>query len=143
MRLRGEGQGGRKGGQAGDLFVVIHVEPHEFFERDGNTIYCQIPVSMVQAALGCEVEIPTIDEKEKIIIPAGTQTGQTITLSNAGVTNLHGKGRGDMIIGIKVTTPTNLDKRQKELLEEFLQLENEKKESEHEGFFKRLFQRAS
>ncbi len=143
MRLHGEGQGGRKGGSPGDLYVVIHVKPHEFFERDGNTIYCQVPVSMPQAALGCEIEVPTIDGSEKLTIPAGTQSGQTLTIRGAGVPDTRGGGRGDMIVEIRVTTPTELTSRQKELLQEFLEIEEDKNKHAGEGFFKRLFQRAS
>ncbi len=142
MRLRGEGEGGRRGGPPGDLYVVIHVEPHEIFERDGTTIYCQVPVSMAQAALGCEIEIDTVDGPEILTIPPGTQPGQRLTLPDKGVPALHGAGRGDMVVEVAVTVPTDLTPRQRELLEEFQRIEQEK-EAPGAGFFKRLFQRAS
>ncbi len=143
MRLRGEGEAGRNGGPPGDLYVVIHVQPHDFFKRDGDNIYCQLPISMIQAALGCEFDVPTVDGKTKLKIPAGTQTGQRFTLAGEGVVSLRGHGRGDMIAEVKVTTPTNLNERQKELLKEFAEHENDKEDDEGEGFFKKLFSFAS
>ena len=141
MRLQGEGQGGRKGGAAGNLYVIIHVEPHEFFERDGENIYCAMPISMVQAALGGKIDIPTIHGSKGITIKKGTQTGQTITLASEGVPSLRGYGRGDMIISFKVMTPTNLSKKQGELLREFAELtgDSDSDQAENEGFFKKLF----
>ena len=141
MRLRGEGEGGRRGGPPGDLYVIIHVEAHEFFEREGDNIYCQLPLPIVKAALGYKLEVPTIHGSKKMTIPKGTQTGQVFTLKNEGVANLRGKGRGDMIIEIKVMTPTNLTKKQEELLEKFNELEKQKADGHHEeGFFAKLFQ---
>ena len=143
MRLQGEGQGGRKGGRPGDLYVVIHVEPHEFFEREGNNIYCQVPVSFTKAALGCKIEVPTIHGRETLSIPAGAQPGQVFTLKRQGVPSLRGGGNGDMIISLKVETPTHLSKQQKELLKEFQKIEQEREKDSEEGFFKKMFQRAS
>lgn len=140
MRLRGEGEGGRKGGQAGDLYVIMHVEPHEFFQRDGNDIHCRFPLTMVQAALGDTVEIPTIHGSHKLTIPAGTQSEQHFTLKGEGVPFLRGGGKGDMIVEIKVVIPKKLNKRQKELLSEFGEIDREQHGShEEDGFFKKLF----
>ncbi len=140
MRLRGEGEGGRRGGGPGDLYVVIHVEPHEFFQREGDSIYCQLPLAMDQAALGCKLEVPTIHGRASLTIPKGTQSGRTFTLKHEGVANLRGHGRGDMFVEIRVITPTRLNKRQKELLKEFAELEKEKGGDGHgEGFLKKLF----
>jgi len=140
MRLRGEGDGGRRGGPPGDLYVIIHVEPHEFFRREGDTIYARVPVPMGQAALGCEIEVPTVHGSRKLAIPGGTQAGQIFTLKNEGVPNLRGHGRGDMVVEIMVVTPTGLTRRQEELLKEFNALEGEKAgESHEEGFLKKLF----
>lgn len=141
MRLHGEGQGGRKGGQPGDLFVILHVEPHEFFERDGTTIYCNLPVSMVKAAIGAKMDIPTVHGTKTITIKKGTQSGQTLTLQGEGVPNLRGAGRGDMIIIYKVLTPTKLTKKQEELLKEFAELDGEEslEKGDEESFFKKLF----
>ena len=134
MRLSGEGEGGRRGGPSGDLYVIIHVQPHEYFQRDGQTIFLRFPLSMVKAALGCEIEVPTIDGSSSLKIPAGTQSGQRFSLKGEGVASLRGGGRGDMIVEIQVQTPTNLSKRQKELLCEFEDISCE----EEEGFFSRL-----
>ncbi|MCL2340747.1 MAG: molecular chaperone DnaJ [Proteobacteria bacterium] len=136
MRLAGEGEGGRRGGPAGDLYVVIHVEEHEHFQRDGQTIYLSLPVSMVRAALGCEADVPTIHGTAKLNIPAGTQSGERFTLRREGVASLRGGGRGDMVVEIQVLTPAKLSKEQKELLQRFDELS---REQEEEGFFARLF----
>jgi len=134
MRLRGEGEGGRRGGPSGDLYVVIHVQPHEFFQREGQIIYLRYPVSMVKAALGCEVEVPTIHGKSSLKIPAGTQSGERFTLRKEGVPSLRRTGKGDMVIEVQVQTPTKLTNHQKELLKEF-----DEHCGEDEGFFSRLF----
>jgi molecular chaperone DnaJ len=138
MRLRGNGQGGRKGGPAGDLYVIIHVEPHEFFHREGDLIYCRYPLAMDQATLGCKPEIPTIHGKKKLTIPKGTQSGQTFSLKNEGVPHLRGSGRGDMIVEVQVITPTKLSKKQVELLKEFGELERKKEKKGDEGLLKKL-----
>ncbi|MDD3620088.1 MAG: molecular chaperone DnaJ [Desulfobulbaceae bacterium] len=136
MRLRGEGEGGRRGGPSGDLYVVIYVRPHEYFQREGQNIYLRYPVSMVKAALGCEVEVPTIHGSAKLKIPAGTQPGEHFTLKHQGVAGLRGKSPGDMIVEVQVQTPTKLTKQQKTLLREFAE---QSSESQEEGFFSRLF----
>lgn len=138
MRLQSQGEGGRRGGPPGDLYVVIHVEPHEFFERHGDDVYCRIPVPMVQAALGCKQEIMTLSGPKTITIPKGIQSGNSITLKSEGFPQLRGYGHGDMMIEIQVVTPANLTKRQEELLREFAEIEEEKK-GEDQGFFKKLF----
>jgi len=136
MRLTGEGEGGRRGGQSGDLYVIIHVEDHEYFQREGQLIYLKLPVPMVQAALGCEIDVPTIHGSAKLKIPAGTQSGDRFTLRNEGVPSLRGGSKGDMLVEVQVKTPVKLSKKQKELLREF---EGLSKESEEESFFARLF----
>ncbi len=136
MRLSGEGEGGRRGGPSGDLYVVIHVDEHEHFQRDGQTIYLGLPISMVRAALGCEADVPTIHGTAKLKIPAGTQSGQRFTLHGEGVPSLRGGGKGDMVVEVQVQTPTNLSKEQKELLRQF---DTTISEQEEEGFFARLF----
>ncbi len=140
MRLRGEGEGGRKGGSAGDLYVIIHVEEHEFFKRDGDIIYCRYPVSMVKAALGCKVDVPTIHGKKSLDIPAGSQNGDVFTLKKEGVPSLRGHGKGNMVVELQVVTPTKLCDEQKKMLKEFDNLCEEKGQGkEQEGFFSRLF----
>jgi molecular chaperone DnaJ len=138
MRLRGTGEGGRKGGPAGDLYVIIHVEQHDFFQRQGDLIYCQYPVDFDQAALGCNLEVPTIHGTKKLKIAKATQSGQRFTLENEGVPHLRGNGRGDMVVEVKVVTPKKLTKRQKELLQEFGALEREKQKGNEEGLLKKL-----
>lgn len=138
MRLRGEGEGGRNGGGSGDLYVIIHVEPHEFFQRSGDEIHVQLPVPMIHAALGHKMEIPTIHGKKDLTIPAGTQSGAIFALKGEGVVSLRGHGNGDMLIQVQVVTPVNLTKKQKELLKEFAETGSNKGDEE-EGFFKKLF----
>ncbi|MBV5318410.1 MAG: molecular chaperone DnaJ [Desulfobulbaceae bacterium] len=137
MRLSGEGEGGRRGGPPGDLYVVIHVDEHEYFQRDGQTIYLRLPVSMARAALGCDAEVPTVHGTAKLKIPAGTQSGERFSLRGEGVPSLRGGGKGDMVVEIQVQTPTKLTKEQKELLRQFDELSKEP--NEEEGFFSRLF----
>ncbi len=139
MRLQGKGQGGRRGGHPGNLYVIIHVQEHEFFQREGSHIYCSLPISMVQAALGAKIDVPTIHGTKAVSIEKGTQNGQTITLPAEGVPSLRGSGRGDMHITLQVMTPVNLSAEQKSLLEKFAELGGEKnRHPEEEGFFKRL-----
>lgn len=140
MRLRGEGEGGRKGGPAGDLYVIVHVEDHEFFMREGDIIFARLPVSMVNAALGATVEVPTIHGKKKLDVPAGAQSGERFTLRNEGVPNLRGGGRGNMIVELQVLTPTNLCEEQIKVLKDFDTLcQQHGQEKEQESFFGRLF----
>ncbi|MDH5299305.1 MAG: molecular chaperone DnaJ [Desulfobulbaceae bacterium] len=139
MRLQREGEGGRKGGPSGDLYVILHVEEHEFFTRHGNDIHCRIPVPMAQAALGCKLEVPTIHGTAKLEIPAGTQSGNTFIFKAEGVPSLRNRERGDMIVEVQVQTATKLTKRQKELLKEFADIEGSKSKGD-DGFFKKLFQ---
>ncbi len=136
MRLRGEGEGGRRGGQAGDLYVIIHVKDHEFFNRDGQQIFLRYPLPMVRAALGCEVEIPTINGSTELKIPAGSQSGDHFTLRGEGVVSLRRARKGDMIVEVQVQTPTKLNKKQKELLREF---DGHCEEEHEESFLSRLF----
>jgi len=119
LKLRGEGESGYHGGPTGDLYVVVHVRPHEIFSREGNHIICEMPISMVQAALGAKVDVPTLDGIVKMTIPPGTQTGKLFRLKGKGVPDLRSGRRGDEIVRIIVETPRNLSRRQKELLEQF------------------------
>jgi len=131
LRLKGEGEEGERGGHTGDLYVFIHVEPDQFFERDGNNVLCEIPISFSQAALGDEIEVPTLDGKEKIQIHAGTQTGEVFAIKGAGIPSLHhGRGKGDQIVKVVVKTPTRLNKREEELFKELTALEGEKVKKE-------------
>ena len=125
LRLRGEGETGEYGGPSGDLYIFIHVEPHEFFERNGDDIYCRIPISFVQATLGASVEVPTLEGTEKLKIPRGTQGGKTFRLKGKGISRLRSHGRGDQIIETVVTIPTSLNRKQEDLLREFERLGRE------------------
>ena len=141
MRLTGKGEGGRRGGPAGDLYVIFHVEPHDFFHREDDNIFATIPVSFAQATLGCTIEVPTVHGKKKLQIPAGTQPGKHLILKNEGVPHLRGGGHGNMICEIQVVVPTSLNSRQKELLREFTDIENksEEKDKKGESFLKKFF----
>ena len=119
LRLRGEGESGNLGGPDGDLYVFIHVEEHDFFTRSGDDIICRIPISFVNAALGGTVEVPTLQGKEKLKIPRGTQNGKTFRLKGKGIPHIRGFGHGDQIIEVFVQIPTALSKKQEELLAEF------------------------
>ncbi|MDI6639706.1 MAG: molecular chaperone DnaJ [Methanocellales archaeon] len=132
LRIAGEGEPGIRGGPAGDLYVVVHVQEHEVFMRDGDDVICEIPISFTQAALGTEIEVPTLEDKTKMKIPAGTQTGTLFRLKGMGIPHLRGRGRGDQHVKVIVKTPTKLSKKQRELL-----LELEKAGEESMGFWKR------
>jgi molecular chaperone DnaJ len=119
LRLRGEGESGDHGGPNGDLYAFLHVEEHEYFTRSNDDIICRVPISFVQAALGATIEVPTLQDNEKIKIPKGTQTGKTFRLKGKGIPHVRGLGHGDQIIDIFVQTPTELSKKQEELLREF------------------------
>lgn len=122
LRLRGEGEAGELGGPSGDLYVFLQVEEHDFFVRSDDDIICRVPISFVQASLGATVEVPTLKETEKLKIPRGTQTGRTFRLKGKGIPHLQGYGRGDQIIEVFVQVPTDLTKKQEELLREFEKL---------------------
>ncbi|AWX16000.1 molecular chaperone DnaJ [Mergibacter septicus] len=113
LRLRGEGEAGEHGAEAGDLYVVIHVRPHDIFQRDGNNLYCEVPVSFTMAALGGEIEVPTLDGRVKLKIPAETQTGRLFRLRGKGI---HAHIAGDLICRVIIETPVKLNDEQKELL---------------------------
>ncbi|MES2917158.1 MAG: molecular chaperone DnaJ [Pseudomonadota bacterium] len=119
IRLSGEGEAGMNGGPSGDLYVQVAVRPHKIFERDGADLYCEMPISFADAALGGELEVPTLEGRVKLKIPEGTQTGKLFRLRGKGVAPVRGGGTGDLLCRVAVETPVNLSKRQKELLREF------------------------
>jgi molecular chaperone DnaJ len=141
IRLSGEGEAGGRGAPPGDLYVHVAIRPHDIFQRDGANIFCRVPLRMTQAALGGEIEVPTIDgSAAKVKIPAGTQTGDQFRLRAKGFSVLRSAQRGDMYIQVAVETPQNLTRKQRELLEEF---EAESKSHatgspEYEGFFAKV-----
>jgi molecular chaperone DnaJ len=142
LRIAGAGEAGPRGGPAGDLFVDVSVRPHEIFQREGSSIYCRVPLRMTTAALGGQIEVPTIDGgRAKVTIPAGTQTGDQFRLRGKGMSQLRSAARGDMFIQVVVETPVNLTKRQQELLRQFEEeaAKGEAKSSpESEGFFAKV-----
>ncbi len=119
LRIAGEGEGGLRGGSAGDLYVIIHVHPHEIFKRDGQDIICELPIDFSTAALGGVVEVPTVTGKTKLRIPDGTQNGSVLRLKAKGMPSLKGGQRGDQYVKIFIEVPTRLNSRQKELLRQF------------------------
>ncbi|SIS87364.1 molecular chaperone DnaJ [Phaeovulum vinaykumarii] len=138
IRLAGEGEAGLRGGPTGDLYIFIEVREHAIFQRDGQTLFCRVPVSMASAALGGEVEVPTIDGgKSRVKIPSGSQSGRQMRLRGKGMPALRGTGVGDMVIELAVETPVNLTARQKELLQEFERIEADNS-PESSSFFKKV-----
>ncbi len=126
MRLSGEGEAGLRGGPRGDLYVDIYVKPHEFFSRKGDNIICEVPVSFVQASLGCEIQVPTLGGAHSLKVPTGTQNGTILKLKGKGLHSVRGHGVGDEEIRILVETPTHLSDKQKELLTQFAEISGEK-----------------
>ncbi len=138
IRLAGEGEAGSRGGPSGDLYIFIDVRPHQIFERENLNLFCRIPVSMVTAALGGELEAPMLDGgRSRVKVPAGVQTGKQLRLRGKGMPSLRGGGAGDLYIEISVETPVNLTTRQKELLREFEDLSSENSPASHD-FFSRV-----
>jgi molecular chaperone DnaJ len=139
LRVAGQGEPGINGGPPGDLYIVFHVKPHEFFVRDGDDIYCEMPITFAQAALGAEIEVPTLYGKVKLKIPAGTQTGTKFRLRGKGVPNVHGYGQGDQHIEVRVITPTKLTEKQKQLLREFAEIsEQNTLNDQDDSFFSKV-----
>ncbi|MDO8975288.1 molecular chaperone DnaJ [Reyranella sp.] len=137
IRLSGEGEAGARGGPAGDLYVFLSVRRHQLFEREGADVHCRVPISMVQATLGGNIEVPTLDGKmARINIPAGAQGGHQFRMRGKGMPIMRSSQRGDMYIEINVETPTNLTSKQKELLKEFEKAGKTSPESE--GFFSKM-----
>ena len=127
IRFNGLGEAGVFGGPAGDLYVVLHVKEHPFFERDGNDLHCVVPISFTQAALGAEIRVPTLEGEQVLKVPDGTQSGTTLRLRGKGVPVLNGHGKGDLFVEVRIQTPGKISKRQRELLQELegtLQVEN-------------------
>lgn len=135
IRLGGEGEAGMRGGPSGDLYIFIEVTRHDLFEREGNDLFCRVPVSMITAALGGDIEVPTMDGgRSRVKIPSGSQTGRQMRLRSKGMPALRGGGTGDLFIELSVETPVNLTARQKEILQEFEDL-SEDNNPESKSFF--------
>jgi molecular chaperone DnaJ len=138
LRVPGEGEAGVRGGPRGDLYVYLSVRPHRFFRREGNDVICEVPISFAQAALGDEIEVPTLEGTAKIRVPEGTQHGTEFRLRGKGIPDLNGYGRGDQFVRVKVVTPTRLSERQKQLLREFAATLGENPSGEAKGFFEKV-----
>lgn len=132
LRVAGEGEAGEKGGRAGDLYVILRIKPHKVFEREGNDINIEVPVSFSTAALGGEIEVPTLNDKKTLKIPAGTQSNTIFRMKGEGIPNLNGFGKGSENVKVVVKVPEKLTKKQRELIEEF------EKDSK-KGFFGMIF----
>lgn len=135
LRSSGNGEAGTRGGAGGDLYVVLHVKAHEFFEREGDDLICEVPISFVQAALGAEVEVPTLNGNAQIKIPSGTQPGTLFRIKGKGIKNVQGYGWGDLHVRVTVEVPTRLNSAQREKIEEFAQLCDSTVNPISKGFF--------
>lgn len=138
ISIKGEGEAGERGGPSGDLYIYITVKEHEIFERVGNDLYCEIPISFPEATLGAEIIVPTLEGKEKYNIPEGTQTGTEFKLKNKGFPNVRGYGRGDLIFKVEIQVPQKLTAKQKELLIEFAKVSGDKLNHGKKGFFDKM-----
>ena len=136
--LRGEGNHGDKGAPAGDLYVYINVKDHEIFERDGDDVWCEIPISFTKAALGGSIEVPTLEGKVKYEVPEGTQTGTVFRLKNRGIKNVRGSVKGDQYVKVKVVVPKKLTDKQKRALEVYAEECGETNDGEKKGFFDKI-----
>ena len=131
IRYSEQGEAGVNGGPPGDLYVVLHVKDHAFFERQGKDLYCTVPVSFSQAALGAQIKVPTLEGEHALKVPEGTQTGQTFRLKGKGVPSLNGHGRGDLYVEVKIQTPKKLTKKQRELLQQLNEITEIENRPEH------------
>ncbi len=137
LRSSGNGEAGVRGGPAGDLYVFLQVKEHEIFQREGDDLLCEVPVSFIQATLGAEIEVPTLSGKATVKIPAGTQPGTLLRLKGRGVKNLQGHGQGDLHVRVQVEVPTHLNAEQKHKLSEFAALCDGKEMPLSQGFFEK------
>lgn len=138
LRLSGDGEAGAKGGPPGDLYIILQVKPHKFFERDGNDVYCEVPITFIQAALGAEIDVPTLDGVVKMKVPEGTQTSTVFRLKGHGIPYRRGSGRGDQHVRAVLTTPTKLNEKQKKLLREFGEVTSEQQQMGKKSLFEKF-----
>ena len=138
IRLDGEGEGGDEGAPRGDLYCLIRVKPHEFFERDGRDLVCRVPITFSQAALGAEIEVPTLDGRETLTVPRGTQSGDVLTLKGRGMPDVRTQRRGDLLVQIVVETPKKLTPRQEELFRELAEIDQENVSPQRKSFLERV-----
>ena len=138
LRVRGEGSAGFNGGPSGDLMVTVTVRSHPIFTRQGQNVYCEMPITFTQAACGAEVEVPTLDGKVRYTIGEGTQTGTTFRLRGKGIPYVNGRGRGDQYVTVVVETPARLTREQKDLLKRFDELSSDSTQPKRKKFFDKL-----
>lgn len=139
LKLAGYGDAAPGGGMAGDLYVYINVDPHEYFQRHGDDILIDLPVTFTEAALGCKKDVPSFSQHTaRISIPEGTQSGKTLRVKGEGFANIHGSGKGDLLVRIQVETPTSLTERQREILKQFAEVETPANFPKKKGFFDKL-----
>ena len=138
IQQRGQGNAGANGGPAGDLYVTVAIRPHPIFERDGSSVLMEMPVSFAQAALGAEIEVPTIDGRIEYKIPEGTQTGTTFRMRGKGIQNVNGRGRGDQYVRVNIEVPKNLSDKQKKLLREFEETSTDENQVKRKSFWDKV-----
>jgi molecular chaperone DnaJ len=138
VRLAGMGEPGDRGGPPGDLYVTVIVREHPIFQREDNEVFCEVPISFTQAALGAKIDVPTLDGKVKMTIPAGTQSGKVFRLKGKGIPHLHSQQRGDQHVRVVVETPTQLTAKQRELLEKFAEASGEDTHPHSKTFFDKV-----
>jgi molecular chaperone DnaJ len=138
IRFSGLGEAGAFGGPAGDLYVVLHVKEHAFFEREGNDLHCVVPISFPQAALGTEIVVPTLEGEHRLKVPEGTQSGTSFRIRNKGVPVLNGRGKGDLYVEVRIQTPGKLNKRQRELLSELGEIFSVENKPQHRSLLGRV-----
>lgn len=136
--LRGEGEAGESGGPAGDLYVEIHVKPHNLFDRDGKNLTCQVPITFAQAALGTEIDIPILTGKHRVTVSPGTQPSEILRLRGQGMPDPHGGSRGDLHVQFQVEVPKKLTKKQEELLRQLAELDDKQVSAHRKSFFESL-----
>lgn len=138
LRVGGEGEAGAKGGPNGDLYVYLYVKQHKFFDRDGTTVLCEVPINIVQATLGAEIKVPTLDGQVTMKVPEGTQPGRVMRLKGKGIPSLRGGTRGDQLVKIKVVVPTKLNDKQKEALRAFESISKDNINPEEKSFLNKI-----
>lgn len=138
LRVSGEGEAGLRGGGKGDLYVYLYVKPHKFFERDGTTVLCEIPINIVQATLGAEIKVPTLDGQVVMKVPEGTQPGKVLRLKGKGIASLRNGVRGDQLVTIKVVVPSKLNDKQKDALKKFAEVSGDNINPEEKSFMKKI-----
>jgi molecular chaperone DnaJ len=138
LQQRNQGELGDLGAPRGNLRVQILVKKHPFFERRRNDLYCQVPISFAQAALGAMIDVPTLDGRDRLEVPRGSQSGDLLRIRGRGMPDIGGRGRGDELVEVVVETPRHLTPRQEELLREFAELEHEQVSPRRKSFFEKL-----